>query len=540
MPKRLAVLGVAVALTAAACTAAAAPALDTGKGTRFVPQVVDWAQNVGMSPAVAVDGQGNPSVAYLGFPAVVKSGQIPETRPVTAPPVPNVLFARQSSGVWTTGGVAQPIVAAGPLVGVDTLTTKPPSSSGGGTTPIATARVAVAEDSGGNTQVAWIDSKGIEYSAESSGTFGKPELVRSGPASGVSIAVDRNGKPWIAFLMRGGLMVSTLQGRRWTIARVGPAGSTAACAATSTAAAVDPSGSPVIAYSVGGSPAVATLGASSAVATSWTSQVVSRGDCGIGISIAVDQAANIQVAYYTASGSVVRAESGPEGWGVERIASNSSAAGGHAGWTTSTAVDSKGTVYLAWYDPASDSVRLGSDAAGAFRTIDTPGTGGGYSPSVAVAADGSNAYLAWYDHVNQNLMVGTYGANTSLVLAAQSPTSGAQGPSTGPSQAPTCTKPAVTVKVVAPAGAISKGFQPSKLTVPAGKCFAIAFSNQDPGVPHNVAVYTDSSATTSIAIGATITGPASSTVVVPALSKGSYFFRCDVHPTLMTGTITAG
>ena len=37
--------------------------------------------------------------------------------------------------------------------------------------------------------------------------------------------------------------------------------------------------------------------------------------------------------------------------------------------------------------------------------------------------------------------------------------------------------------------------------------------------------------------GDVITGPKSTTYDVKALRAGTYFFRCDVHPTLMTGSL---
>lgn len=79
-------------------------------------------------------------------------------------------------------------------------------------------------------------------------------------------------------------------------------------------------------------------------------------------------------------------------------------------------------------------------------------------------------------------------------------------------------------------------FNTSTITVPAGADVGVNFDNQDANVPHNFAVYTDSSATTEIFKGDIITGPAKTTYTFKAPDKpGTYFFRCDVHPTLMTG-----
>ncbi len=79
-------------------------------------------------------------------------------------------------------------------------------------------------------------------------------------------------------------------------------------------------------------------------------------------------------------------------------------------------------------------------------------------------------------------------------------------------------------------------FNKRTITVPAGAQVTVNFDNQDSGIQHNVAFYTDSSASTTIYKGAIITGPKTTTYTFTAPSKpGTYFFRCDIHPTTMTG-----
>jgi plastocyanin len=79
-------------------------------------------------------------------------------------------------------------------------------------------------------------------------------------------------------------------------------------------------------------------------------------------------------------------------------------------------------------------------------------------------------------------------------------------------------------------------FSPATLDVTANKAFSLTFDNKD-GAPHNVAIYTDSSASQSISVGEIVSG-SKTTQQVSALKPGTYFFRCDVHHD-MTGTITA-
>jgi plastocyanin len=81
-------------------------------------------------------------------------------------------------------------------------------------------------------------------------------------------------------------------------------------------------------------------------------------------------------------------------------------------------------------------------------------------------------------------------------------------------------------------------FTASSLTAPASQSFTLVFNNDDPGVPHNVAIYTDSSASSSLFVGEIFNGPAAKDYSVDPLPTGTYFFRCDVHPQ-MNGTLVA-
>lgn len=79
-------------------------------------------------------------------------------------------------------------------------------------------------------------------------------------------------------------------------------------------------------------------------------------------------------------------------------------------------------------------------------------------------------------------------------------------------------------------------FDTDCLAAPADTPFSIAFDNQDPGVPHNVAIYTDETAAEPLFVGEIFDGPRAVTYEVPALPAGTYLFRCDVHPVAMAGT----
>ena len=77
-------------------------------------------------------------------------------------------------------------------------------------------------------------------------------------------------------------------------------------------------------------------------------------------------------------------------------------------------------------------------------------------------------------------------------------------------------------------------FDPGSVTVAAGEAFTIALVNRD-AMPHNIAVYTDSSKSEKLFEGEMVTD---GTIVydVPALDAGEYFIDCSLHPN-MTGTL---
>jgi plastocyanin len=95
--------------------------------------------------------------------------------------------------------------------------------------------------------------------------------------------------------------------------------------------------------------------------------------------------------------------------------------------------------------------------------------------------------------------------------------------------------PGAAIEVVA----VNLAFQPTSLTVPAGKPFQIVLINQDAGVQHNVQIFENPDLSgTPLFSGDLVTGPGEITYDVPALDAGTYAFNCVVHPA-MIGTIEA-
>jgi plastocyanin len=83
-------------------------------------------------------------------------------------------------------------------------------------------------------------------------------------------------------------------------------------------------------------------------------------------------------------------------------------------------------------------------------------------------------------------------------------------------------------------------FDTAQLTIPAGTEVTITVDNTDTGISHNFAVYTsrDAAENGEEALAATeiCNAPCTDTVTLN-LSAGEYFFRCEVHPVQMTGTL---
>jgi plastocyanin len=133
---------------------------------------------------------------------------------------------------------------------------------------------------------------------------------------------------------------------------------------------------------------------------------------------------------------------------------------------------------------------------------------------------------------------GTAGA--SAAPAASAP-AGPGGPGAsagaGPSAAPGGSAAAGSGGGTADVTVEAKGiaFTQTSWTGPANKAFTIAFSNQDPGTPHNIEIKDPTGAV--VFKGDIFSGVDTRIYQVPALPAGDYTFSCVVHPN-MTGTAT--
>ena len=118
--------------------------------------------------------------------------------------------------------------------------------------------------------------------------------------------------------------------------------------------------------------------------------------------------------------------------------------------------------------------------------------------------------------------------------APPAPTPSATGPAPAPSSpaaSPSTSAGPTTLALVAQ----NTTFDKDTLTAAPGGVVTLNFDNKDPGQVHNFAIYKDSSAAQTIYQSEFVTGPGTRRFEFPAPEPGTFFFRCDAHPTQMTG-----
>ncbi len=82
-------------------------------------------------------------------------------------------------------------------------------------------------------------------------------------------------------------------------------------------------------------------------------------------------------------------------------------------------------------------------------------------------------------------------------------------------------------------------FNVDEIVLPANTEVTMVADNQDTGIPHNWAAYTDATGSELLqgSRSAICGAPCVESVTFTTPPPGEYFFRCDVHPLTMVGTL---
>lgn len=499
------VLGV-IALVATAC---GSPDIvvrsEEPEGPSWFSLVVDSTSDAGAGLSLATDADGNPHLAYVALEEEVE-GEAPAPDPL-APTLPAVMHAHLVGEAWTRGPVAEEQEVDG------------------------TSETAIVVGADGVHHVAWTADGQVLYSSNAGGEFAEePETVADIGAVGLSIAAVGDGTPLIAFqtaldeaegpasLIR---LATPEDEGAWTLETVAEASAPEEPAGT--AVVVTPGG-PVVAFGSDGATLVAERRG-----TRWFSETVEE-DGGVGVAGVPDAAGNPHLAYLSGAGDVMHAHS-IEGspWELSDVGS------GAVGSPASIAVDAEGIHHVTWQ--TGDGLAYAGNSSGDFAEEELPSsTAGGIRPRIGVGPDGA-VYLAFRDETDTEVQMAVRSEDAPLlaVPAPEETGDGGPAPPTGP---PPCEPDGTELAITA----LNLQFDTDCLAAPTAQAFTIEFDNQDAGVPHNVAIYTDPSAAEVIFQEPPFPGPETVTYEPESIEEeGNFFFRCDVHPTTMVGTfVVAG
>jgi plastocyanin len=133
------------------------------------------------------------------------------------------------------------------------------------------------------------------------------------------------------------------------------------------------------------------------------------------------------------------------------------------------------------------------------------------------------------------------GGETRAVPPTLTTTPSASVLSPTPNLSPTCSPSGTALEISAqkePSNPTGYKFDKDCLAAPADTRFTIKLDNRDAEL-HNIEIL-DHPGGTSLFTGKSITGPETITYTVKPLHAGSYYFKCDIHPLRMNGTLVVG
>jgi plastocyanin len=558
--KRLLILTCAAALLLGACSDTTSGDVVPGSGVRFVPLVLDFSDNAGLGNAVTVDTDGVPYVSYLIFPAVLKAEEIPVPRPIGAPYIKTAVTAPSTdnpdgipprdgaavglaslagSGVVTRGAAAQVqdtptgiVIPYGPATEPSLI----------GATAENTNGTDTAVDAAGGKHVVWTGKDGVYYGyGSATGSFSVEQLYAfggqlrtAGPIGRASVATDANDDPWVAYAtieQKHEIRVATKVGDAWTTTTVDALNLCNGCPPPGpTRIGITPEG-PVVAYA---DPDTQTIKLARLGGKAWTSETVVSDVSAAGLDLAVGKGGVVYLSYYDGKGAVNLSIGQDGAWTTSKVADakldDTGVALGNFAQTTGVAVDDNATIYVSFFDAASDSVMLASGDGTTFAPIATSDTRAGAYPSVAVTPDGSTVFVTWYGELNEDLRMGVQGDVQDLQIAAPSPT-----PTGGAAPAPdaSCGQDG---KVALDIAAVGLAFTTQCLVADPGGPFTVTFDNPD-AVAHNFDLLTEAGGDQIGTPTALEVGPVTQELKVAPLDPGTYYFQCDAHPTSMFGNL---
>jgi hypothetical protein len=593
LPNATASLKLAAGLLAAALVAVGCapqeeqPDIPLSTQSRFLVYTPDSLNDAGRAPSITLDSEGNPVVSYLLLAAVLRAGDIPPPVVPGQPQPPAVMLAGLTNeGVWqrisVTPQKTSPAEGDAPEIANRENQAGPAVHTG------------LAVDEQGRHHLVWSTPRGLFYATDSGGSFTEAERVVDGETVGASIALGGGGVPWVSFYSGNTVRAATRSGASWSTQDVGPGSGPENPWTRTTAVRVGGNGQPVVAFGHNGQTVVATRSGGG-----WQTEQVPGGG-GVGVSLAVDNDNNPHVAYYDSRGGVRHAHSiGGAPWEVTDIGrttptppspepspqatptapDESPSPGGSPSpqgspaqeespapepspapqaspiqqgpedprWTTGIALDEEGVHYVAWADTRNARIELATNRGGEFRSEPVLNSEAGGNPSIAVSGNGRSLALSWHDSAEEDLAVATAGRQqVALAFSPQPPSRPSPGqPPPGTGDGAQCQPEggATELEIAAPSGAAASGFDETCLAIGANQEFSVTFRNEDPQVPHNWSLYVDSAAQARPEGAPSdfelVTGPGETTYDLPALDPGEYFFRCDVHPTTMTGTLVS-
>ena len=406
-----------------------------GAGAVMTVDTVEAGRSLGVSSpnAIALDGAGNPHIAYGGSQLYHAYKDAGGWHVETVDPAPGS-GSEASIAIDGSGNVhiiSDDYVGWFKDYGTGTAWnqcgywTRHATNAGGTwrteTLPVcltSTPKVAV-DGAGGLHLVGWksIWSNELVYATNAGGTWSEETLdIGSAP---YDIAVDPDGKLHLLYKVWPDVMYATNAGGTWTTEVIGGVWNGGRYAAL----AVTPGGWVHVAYSDGGY--VDNHGIRYAARSpdgGWTpvDQVVDTeaGDGIEDVAIGVDAGGTVHIAYGDTTREALRyARGGPGAWTVETVT--------EGGGPPSLAVDpGSGAAHVAFYDPATKSVTHAArtDAGWAPEIVDTGR--GNFGSALAVAYDdaGGRVHMVYEDWDNKRIRhaVGSYGTWATQTVDGES------------------------------------------------------------------------------------------------------------------------